>query len=329
MADCVIISVQEENNTKFRCLPPKKVVKWTVITPIDGKCEKTVYFRDKRYRKRKAAPKDPECGKTILKKGTYSMSYSLYIADQSTEFRTSVLEHMLNSGVDVLGDTGDADTAISEICTLCPDVVIMDLWLKGADGTTVIRNITSMMEKPPCFVIVSAISEIDIIAEAVDAGAVLCIHKPCSPQEIEHRISRITEHLESSPTDNSGELEAQVTRLIHHVGIPAHIKGYQYLRTAIIATYNDAALINSITKKLYPMIASAYGTTSSRVERAIRHAIEVAWDRGDCDVLSELFGYTVQKSKGKPTNSEFIALISDNLRLANKSSAAKDFICTV
>ena len=257
------------------------------------------------------------------------MSYSLYIADQSTEFRTALLEHMLNIGVDVLGDTGDAAVAISEICSFHPDVVIMDLWLKGADGTTVIRNITSMMEKPPCFVVVSAISEIDIIGEAVDAGAALCIHKPCTPQEIEHRISRITDHIAEAPVDNSGALEAQVTRLIHHVGIPAHIKGYQYLRTAIIATYNDATLINSITKKLYPMIASAYGTTSSRVERAIRHAIEVAWDRGDCDVLSELFGYTVQKSKGKPTNSEFIALISDNLRLTNKSSAAKDYICTV
>lgn len=257
------------------------------------------------------------------------MSFSLYVADQSTEFRTALLEHMLNSGVEVLGDTGDASTAISEICSLRPDVVIIDLWLKGADGATVIRNISSMMEKPPCFVVVSAISEIDIVGEAIDAGAVLCIHKPCTPQEIERRISRITEHIGDTQPDSSGALEAQVTRLIHHVGIPAHIKGYQYLRTAIIATYNDATLINSITKRLYPMIATAYGTTSSRVERAIRHAIEVAWDRGDCDVLSELFGYTVQKTKGKPTNSEFIALISDNLRLTNKSSAAKDFICTV
>jgi two-component system response regulator (stage 0 sporulation protein A) len=120
------------------------------------------------------------------------------------------------------------------------------------------------------------------------------------------------------PGREEGDLEAQVTKIIHQIGVPAHIKGYQYLRTAIIMAINDTEVINSVTKVLYPTVAKQYGTTSSRVERAIRHAIEVAWDRGDLDVLNSFFGYTVQNSRGKPTNSEFIAMIADNLRLKNK-----------
>ncbi len=115
----------------------------------------------------------------------------------------------------------------------------------------------------------------------------------------------------------SAELETQVTKVIHQIGVPAHIKGYQYLRTAIMMTINDNDVINSVTKVLYPSVAKQYKTTSSRVERAIRHAIEVAWDRGDVDTLNSYFGYTIQTSRGKPTNSEFIAMIADNLRLAN------------
>ena len=118
----------------------------------------------------------------------------------------------------------------------------------------------------------------------------------------------------------SVELETQVTKVIHQIGVPAHIKGYQYLRTAIMMTVNDNDIINSVTKILYPTVAKRYGTTSSRVERAIRHAIEVAWDRGDVDILNSYFGYTIQNSRGKPTNSEFIAMIADNLRLTNKLS---------
>ena len=113
-------------------------------------------------------------------------------------------------------------------------------------------------------------------------------------------------------------MQTQVTKIIHQIGVPAHIKGYQYLRTAIIMTIDDNEVINSVTKVLYPTVAKKYQTTSSRVERAIRHAIEVAWDRGDLDVLNSIFGYTVQNTRGKPTNSEFIALIADNLRLQNK-----------
>ena len=120
--------------------------------------------------------------------------------------------------------------------------------------------------------------------------------------------------------DDDNDLETQVTKILHKIGVPAHIKGYQYLRTAIIMTVENNNLINSVTKILYPSVAKAYETTSSRVERAIRHAIEVAWDRGDLDVLNSYFGYTIQNERGKPTNSEFIAMISDNLRLKNRIS---------
>lgn len=116
------------------------------------------------------------------------------------------------------------------------------------------------------------------------------------------------------------DIEAQVTSIIHKIGVPAHIKGYQYLRTAIMMTIENSDLINSVTKILYPTVAKKYQTTSSRVERAIRHAIEVAWDRGDLDTLNAYFGYTIQNERGKPTNSEFIAMIADNLRLKNKIS---------
>ena len=121
-------------------------------------------------------------------------------------------------------------------------------------------------------------------------------------------------------SEDDADLETQVTKILHKIGVPAHIKGYQYLRTAIIMTVENNNLINSVTKILYPSVAKAYETTSSRVERAIRHAIEVAWDRGDLDVLNSYFGYTIQNERGKPTNSEFIAMIADNLRLKNRIS---------
>jgi two-component system response regulator (stage 0 sporulation protein A) len=139
------------------------------------------------------------------------------------------------------------------------------------------------------------------------------------------RIRRIGEkgkpRMGNMPLRDDGDLEAQVTKIIHQIGVPAHIKGYQYLRSAIIMVVKNNEVINSVTKVLYPSVAKHYGTTSSRVERAIRHAIEVAWDRGDLDVLNSFFGYTVQNSRGKPTNSEFIAMIADNLRLKNKAVA--------
>ena len=150
----------------------------------------------------------------------------------------------------------------------------------------------------------------------------MCVPKPYSAESLVAHIVSVTSKLSSAPTamprEEPPDLEAQVTKVIHQIGVPAHIKGYQYLRTAILMTVRDSAIIDSVTKVLYPRVAKKYQTTTSRVERAIRHAIEVAWDRGDVDTLDSFFGYTVQTGRGKPTNSEFIALIADNLRLKNK-----------
>ena len=150
----------------------------------------------------------------------------------------------------------------------------------------------------------------------MNAGAALCLLKPIDP-------ASLAEHLLSLSRDRSREertpdIETQVTKIIHQIGVPAHIKGYQYLRTAILLTIRDSDVINSVTKVLYPTVAKKYQTTTSRVERAIRHAIEVAWDRGDVETLNSYFGYTIQNDRGKPTNSEFIAMIADNLRLKYK-----------
>lgn len=162
--------------------------------------------------------------------------------------------------------------------------------------------------------------------EATNAGADLCLRKPFDyPSLMEHIRSLLSIReargaMLTMPQDieDTPNMEQQVTKIIHQIGVPAHIKGYQYLRTAILMTVSDSDIINSVTKVLYPSVAKKYATTTSRVERAIRHAIEVAWDRGDVDVLNSYFGYTIQNNRGKPTNSEFIAMIADNLRLKYK-----------
>ena len=164
--------------------------------------------------------------------------------------------------------------------------------------------------------------------EATHAGADLCLLKPYNMESLcQHIESLLANRSAPKTVDNqeaekknpeAQDIETQVTRIIHQIGVPAHIKGYQYLRTAILLTIRDSDMINSVTKVLYPSVAKKYQTTTSRVERAIRHAIEVAWDRGDVDTLNSYFGYTIQNNRGKPTNSEFIAMIADNLRLKYK-----------
>ena len=159
----------------------------------------------------------------------------------------------------------------------------------------------------------------------MNAGAELCLLKPVDCDSLADHIKSITrtraakaQGRQAVDQDRTPDIETQVTKIIHQIGVPAHIKGYQYLRTAILMTVRDSDVINSVTKVLYPTVAKKYQTTTSRVERAIRHAIEVAWDRGDVETLNSYFGYTIQNSRGKPTNSEFIAMIADNLRLKYK-----------
>lgn len=214
-----------------------------------------------------------------------------------------------------------------------PDVVLLDIIMPKVDGLSVMEKVGKdvSLKKHPAFIVVSAVGQQQITEDAFQLGANYYILKPFDNKMLLSRIKHIRQSKENRTKDlrkiNAYEdkgayfernLEADVTNIIHEIGVPAHIKGYQYLRDAIILSVNDMEMLNSITKILYPTIAKKHQTTPSRVERAIRHAIEVAWSRGKMDTIDELFGYTVSTGKGKPTNSEFIALIADKIRLEYK-----------
>ena len=215
----------------------------------------------------------------------------------------------------------DGNAVLSSIKSEAPDIAVLEAKMPFCDAIEVIRRLKTEKKYIPSVIIVSNVPDPALERDAAAAGAAFLV-KPVDPQYLVSRVSRLC-GLYSEPaqdgTPDDTDLECAVTEIIHQVGIPAHIKGYHYLRTAIMLCVNNDEMINSITKLLYPTVAKRYQTTSSRVERAIRHAIEIAWDRGDIDVLTKLFSYTVHTSRGKPTNSEFIALIADHLRLKFKA----------
>ena len=245
----------------------------------------------------------------------------VYIIDSGKDFRFVCKESLANLGFHVVGDSGDGGEALSEIKTLRPDVVLLDLWFPGYDPASLIREVKrSLREEAPKFILVTAVNNRKVLEDAFSGGISACVLKPFDYEVLSDKIHQVCRE-ERFRIEDDFDLEAQVTRIIHQVGIPAHIKGYQYLRSAIMMVVRDNRIIGEVTKTLYPSVAKEFNTTSSRVERAIRHAIEVAWDRGDVDVLSSFFGYTIQGGKGKPTNSEFIAMIADNLRLRMRSLA--------
>ena len=267
-----------------------------------------------------------------------SSKVRIVIADDNKEFSEILSEYLKKqSDMEVVGVAHNGIEACTVIEEQEPDLVILDVIMPHLDGIGVLERVNAMkFKKRPVFIMLSAVGQDTITDRALCLGAAYYIIKPF---DMETLISRIRQLKSSNPviknkttrmnsssittTDtNAGHyqltplaLEKEVTSIIHEIGIPAHIKGYQYLRDAIIMAVNDMDILNSITKQLYPNIAKKYDTTASRVERAIRHAIEVAWSRGKMDTIDELFGYTVNNGKGKPTNSEFIALIADRLRL--------------
>lgn len=235
--------------------------------------------------------------------------------------------------LDVIGTARDGEEAYQVIKTKEPDVVLLDIVMPKLDGLGVLDRVNNdaSIKKHPTFIMISAIGQEKITEDAFNRGADYYIMKPFDNDMVLNRIK----YVRGSVGDGSAEirkinayekaedlternLETDVTEIIHEIGVPAHIKGYQYLRDAIIMSVNDMDMLNSITKVLYPTIAKKYQTTASRVERAIRHAIEVAWSRGKMDTIDEMFGYTIHNGKGKPTNSEFIALITDRIRLEYK-----------
>ena len=209
-----------------------------------------------------------------------------------------------------------------------PDVVLLDLIMPKMDGLTVMEKINNdaSVKKRPNFIVLTAVGQENITEDAFKRGANYYIMKPFDNDVLLNRIKSVSRLYRSQmkKTEEGGGtvvesgLENRVTNMLHEIGIPAHIKGYHYLRDAIIMAVEDMDVLNAITKVLYPTVAKKYKTTSSRVERAIRHAIEVAWSRGKLDTIDELFGYTVSNGKGKPTNSEFIALIADTIQLEYK-----------
>ncbi len=244
----------------------------------------------------------------------------VYLIDSGSDYRYLCRENLEKLGFDVVGDTGDGPEALSQIKLLEPEIVLLDLWFPGLDCASLVREVRRQMKYPPKFILVTSIANKQLLEEVFAAGVSNCIIKPFEYANLAEKIRYTYEHQKTASDapavkDAAVDLEGDVTRIIHQVGIPAHIKGYRYLRSAIMMAVEDTHVINEVTKKLYPTVAKEYDTTSSRVERAIRHAIEVAWDRGDVDVLNSFFGYTVQNNKGKPTNSEFIAMIADHLRL--------------
>ncbi len=251
---------------------------------------------------------------------TLDKKIRVLIADTSEEFRTILADALSGEpDITVTGATGDAGEALLLCREAAPDVVVMDLVLSGMDGLELLRELSKLTPGPRKLVLSSFGAS--MASHVAECGADYFMAKPVSPATAAERIRQLA--LGGAPflverggqTGTQESLESTVTSIIHEIGVPAHIKGYQYLREAIMIAVEDMDVINAVTKVLYPEVARRFNTTASRVERAIRHAIEVAWDRGDLETLQKYFGYTVSNAKGKPTNSEFIAMIADRLQL--------------
>lgn len=249
----------------------------------------------------------------------------LLIANDSTEFRNDTGRVFETSGLEVSYAPKDGMKLLDKIEASCPNVVLSNLFMPRLDAIGVMKAVrTKMPDNQPLFIIVSSFTSPTLEREVMMSGAAYFAIAPYDAADLADRIIQLCTmsgmKLPQAPAGEEPSLKIQVTEILHQIGVPAHIKGYHYLRDSIIMAIETPDIINSVTKQLYPGVAKRYNTTASRVERAIRHAIEVAWDRGDVDVLNSYFGYTIHNTRGKPTNSEFIAMISDRLRLHMKTA---------
>ena len=253
---------------------------------------------------------------------------TVMIADADESLIKNYTEEFAKIGeYEVIATATDGAAALELLSVCQPDVLLLDLMLSKVDGMSVLK-VAAAMEKRPLIMLLSAFVTGYVPALAAHMGADYFLAKPCLFESVCDRLSELRNREEImhggvSAPKKEVDIEGMVTAIIHEIGVPAHIKGYQYLREAIIIAVRDMDVINAITKVLYPQVAKAFDTTPSRVERAIRHAIEVAWDRGDLETLQSFFGYTVSNTKGKPTNSEFIALIADKLSLQLRNLEGK------
>lgn len=259
---------------------------------------------------------------------TMSMKPRIVLADDTYETGERYAETLREYGMDVSLVKKDGTSVLNSIQNDDADVVLMDAFMPHMDALGVLKQIKSLeLKKRPLIMVMSSVDNPRFEYEILSAGADYYFLKPFDLDVLAERIMQLTgwrkkgqKNLFGAGVASDDDLDTIVSGIMHQIGVPAHIKGYHYLREAIILAVKDNRIMNSVTKELYPTVAKSNNTTSSRVERAIRHAIEVAWDRGDVDVLNSYFGYTIQTSRGKPTNSEFIAMISDKLRLKLKIS---------
>ena len=240
------------------------------------------------------------------------------IADADEETRAGLEEALAaEADIQVVGSTGEGSRVIPLLRETGAEVLVMDLVLYGMDGLDLLQTINTQEARKPGILVYSSFVAGGVAARSAELGADYFLAKPNQSQAVIERIRLLKNSATVTPKAYQN-METLVTSIIHEIGVPAHIKGYQYLREAILIAVDDMDVINAVTKVLYPEVAKRYGTTASRVERAIRHAIKVAWDRGDLETLQKYFGYTVSNAKGKPTNSEFIAMIADRLQLQRK-----------
>ena len=253
------------------------------------------------------------------------LNVKILIAEENAAERHNLREGLRRAGFHNVEEAANGEEALGKLKHGRFDAALVNLMLTRLDGIGLLRNCKQSDFAPaprPIFIMLAPIANQTMIADALNAGADAFLMKPFDLNSLCEHLRRLLAARNKTGSQvqegDTADIETQVTKIIHQIGVPAHIKGYQYLRTAILMTIQDSDIINSVTKVLYPSVAKKYQTTTSRVERAIRHAIEVAWDRGDVDTLNSYFGYTIQNNRGKPTNSEFIAMIADNLRLKYK-----------
>ena len=274
--------------------------------------------RDLKLQKNRRKVPSENAIKTMRKVREWKMQNTakVLLADANEEFRALLAGAIEKTGeFTVVGSTGDGMEALRLVEEHKPDLLILDTVLPGLDGFGVLCRLPEL--GAPQAIVLSGFFSDRAASEALELGAAYYLTKPCQMDALLERM-RAACHREA-PKPQPVDLRGAVTEIIHEIGVPAHIKGYQYLRQAIILTVQDMDLINAVTKVLYPAVAKHFNTTPSRVERAIRHAIEVAWDRGDLETLQKYFGYTVSNTKGNPTNSEFIAMIADRLVLEGRT----------
>ena len=243
------------------------------------------------------------------------------LADNSTDFAQKAVRVLSSYGYEVQTTEKDGSVVISKVRTENPDIVIIDAFMLHVDALGVMKYLDEAhMSAKPMIVVLSSVDNPRFEKEILSAGADYYFLKPFDVEIMAQRLSQMKDWSEYKSEKQEPDLEIVISDIMHQIGVPAHIKGYKYLRYAITLCVENPDMMSSVTKVLYPTVAKNFQTTASRVERAIRHAIEVAWDRGDVEVLSSYFGYTIQSSRGKPTNSEFIAMLSDKLRLGLKAS---------